>query len=184
MSVRSRISHFAARKVPVFSLILVALTGAIGGVLASGLIGIATTTLAGESGTFHDNTGKFTIIDNGLSVTASTKHDNAAGALACGGTLLNVYSNVTAGQWLDHLTIKTSESNSHIVRIIVRDQGKSPDGNVFTSLTTNGRSPIGNVLTSLTTGVWTCTETTTVNLYIGLLTTTVNPPLTIYTTVT
>ncbi len=168
-NLKARISHFAARKVPVLSLILVAVTGAVVGVLASGLITITSTALSGESGTFHNNTGKFTVVDHGLAVAANTKGDNAASAIACGGTPLNVYSNVTAGQWLDYLTFTTSESHTHVVHITVHSDAETA---------------LGTLLTSITTGTWTCTEVTEVTVYVGLRTTSITPPLTVYETVT
>ena len=168
-SLKTRISHFAGRRVPVLSLILVALAGAIVGVLASGLITVASTALSGEGGAFHNDSGKFTIVDNGLAVAANTLKDSAASALACGGTPLNVYSNVTAGQWMDVLTFTTSASHSHVVRITARS---------------DSASALGGMLTSVTTGTWTCTELTVVTVYVGLLTTSITPPLTMYESVT
>lgn len=139
------------------------------GVLANSLITVASTALSGEGGTFHNVTGKFTIVDHGLAVAANTLRNNAASAIACGGTPLNVYSNVTAGEWMDVLTFTTSESHTHVVHITVHSDGETA---------------LGALLTSVTTGTWTCTEVTEVTVYVGLLTASITPPLTVYETVT
>jgi hypothetical protein len=170
-SIRVIVSRITTKKVPALTLVVVAIIGMVAGVLAA-TITLNQTLYTGEVGTYHNNTGAFTVTDTGLSVVANGASTNATTAIGIAGTGIALTNTLTAGHWMDVLTFVMSSpgSSTHTATITAR----------------NGTGPEGSSLLTVTSGVWTTTSgsTGTVTFYIDLGTASLTAPLTIYVNVT
>ena len=166
------ISKFNAKKVPALALVLVAMIGAVAGVLAASVT-ISNTSTNGEHGGFHNNTGLWTVTDNGLSVVNGAASTNATTAFSLAGTSVLLSNALTAGHWMDTVTFVDS----------------SPAAGTFTATLkfyqSNG-TPQGTQLGStVTSGTWTTTSssTGTITFYVDLGASPITAPVTSYITV-
>jgi hypothetical protein len=170
-SIRVIVSRITTKKVPALTLVIVAIIGMVAGVLAA-TITLNQTLYTGEVGTYHNNTGAFTVTDTGLSVVANSASTNATAAIGIAGTGIALTNTLTAGHWMDVLTfvMSTPGSSTHTATITAR----------------NGTGPQGSSLVTVTSGVWTTTSgsTGTVTFYVDLGTTSLTAPVTIYVNVT
>lgn len=170
-SIRLALSRLTAKKVPALTLVLVAIVGMVAGVLAA-TITINQAVYTGEVGTYHNNTGAFTVTDTGLSVVANGASTNATSAIAIAGTGIALTNTLTTGHWMDVLTfvMSTPGVSTHTATITAR----------------NGTSPQGSTLVTITSGTWTTSgsSTGTVTFYIDLGTASLTPPVTVYVNVT
>ncbi len=170
-SIRLALSRLTAKKVPALTLVLVAIVGMVAGVLAA-TITINQAVYTGEVGTYHNNTGAFTVTDTGLSVVANAASSNATTGFTIAGSGVALTNALTAGHWMDVLTflMSTPGASTHVATISVR----------------NGTGPQGSSLVTVTSGTWTTTggSTGTVTFYIDLGTASLTSPTTVYVNVT
>src|SRR5205809_7084200 len=83
-SIRVILSRITTKKVPALTLVVVGIVGMVAGVLAA-TITLNQTLYNGEVGTYHNNTGVFTVTDNGLTVVANAASTNATGVITMAG---------------------------------------------------------------------------------------------------
>src|SRR2546425_172802 len=102
-NLRVKISQAANKKVPALSLVVVAMLGMVGGVLAANLA-ITTISSSGEIGTLHTNSDKMTVVDNGLGVVANNTNSVLTATFPANGLNLNITNGATAGHWFDKIT--------------------------------------------------------------------------------
>ncbi len=123
INLRSKVSHFASKKVPALSLILVATVGMVAGVLAATIV-VTQKSFTGEAGQYHNNTGTFSITDNGLAVVANAAATNITTSVTFGATGTNkaLVNALTAGNWMDYIDFTTTlaDSSSHTVTVTIR----------------------------------------------------------------
>ena len=176
-NLRIRLSRLTTTKVPALSLILVATVGMVVGVLAA-TITVTPNNFTGESGTYHNTTGTFTVSDKGLDVAANTVASNITTAVTLGANGTNKVLNtaMTAGDWMETLTFTdtASDATGHVATITIRS-GTGPQGQ-----TTLASSPI-------TLGTITgpgSASTGTITVYIDLGVTSLSTPVTVYVSVT
>jgi len=147
------------------------------GVLAA-TITVTPNNFTGESGTYHNTTGTFTVSDKGLGVAANTVASNITNAVTLGATGTNKVLNngMTAGDWMETLTLTdtATDSGPHVPTITIRS-GTGPQGQ-----TTLASSPI-TVGTITGPGV---SSTGTITVYIDLGVTSLSTPVTVYVSVT
>src|SRR5689334_2148207 len=139
-SIRVIVSRITTKKVPALMLVVVAIIGMVAGVLAA-TITLNQALYTGEVGTYHNNTGAFTVTDTGLSVVANGASTNATTAITIAGTGIALTNTLTAGHWMDVLTfvMTTPGISTHTATITAR----------------NGAGPEGSSLVTVTSGVWT-----------------------------
>jgi len=170
-SIRVAISRITTKKVPALTLVLVAIIGMVAGVLAA-TITLNQSVYTGEVGTYHNNTGTFTVTDTGLSPVANTASTNATSALSIAATGIALNNALTAGHWMDVVTfvMNTPAAGTHTATITVR----------------SGTTNQGSSIASVTSGVWTtsASSTGTVTVYVDLGTTSLTAPVTVYVNVT
>lgn len=176
-NLRIRLSRLTTTKVPALSLILVATVGMVIGVLAA-TITVTPNNFTGESGTYHNTTGTFTVSDKGLDVAANTVVSNITTAVTQGATGTNKVLNnaITAGDWMETLTFidTATDATAHVATITIRS-GTGPQGQ-----TTLASSPI-------TVGTITgpgSASTGTITVYIDLGAASLTTPVTVYVNVT
>ena len=170
-SLRVIVSRITTKKVPALTLVVVGIVGMVAGVLAA-TITLNQTLYNGEVGTYHNNTGVFTVTDTGLSVVANAASTNATSAITIAGSGIALNNALTAGHWMDVLTfvMNPAGGSTHTATIIAR----------------NGAGPEGTSLVTVTSGVWTTTgsSTGTVTFYVDLGTASLTAPVTVYVNVT
>jgi hypothetical protein len=170
-SIRIIVSRITTKKVPALTLVLVAIVGMVAGVLAA-TITLNQTLYTGEVGTYHNNTGAFTVTDTGISVVANAATSNATTAITIAGAGQALTNALTAGHWMDVLTfvMTTPGVSTHTATITAR----------------NGTGPQGTSLVTVTSGAWTTSgsSTGTITFYVDLGTTSLTAPVTIYVNVT
>jgi hypothetical protein len=166
-SLRVRLSKLTAKKVPALALVVVGLVGMVAGVFAAAIT-INSVTYTGESGTFHNNTGAFTVSDTGLFVVANLASTNATAAITITGSGIALNNGLTAGHWMDVITfvMTTPGISTHTATITFR----------------NGTGPEGSTLATVTSGLWTTSgsSTGTVTFYVDLGVTSISAPITSY----
>ncbi len=176
INLRSKVSHFASKKVPALSLILVATVGMVAGVLAATIV-VSQKSFTGEAGQYHNNTGTITVTDNGLAVVANAVTSNVTAAVTWGATGTNrqVYNTLVAGDWMDYIDFTTTltDTSTHTVTVTIR----------------SGTGGIGSTtLLSVTSGLFTAPTTTSsaakITMYLDLATTSITAPFTVYVNVT
>ena len=170
-SIRVAISRITTKKVPALTLVLVAIIGMVAGVLAA-TITLNQSVYTGEVGTYHNNTGTFTVTDTGLSPVANQASANATNTITIAGTAMALNNALTAGHWMDVVTfvMNTPAAGAHTATITVR----------------SGTTNQGSSVASVTSGVWTTStsSTGTVTVYVDLGTTSLTAPVTVYVNVT
>jgi hypothetical protein len=170
-SIRVIVSRITTKKVPALALVVVAIVGMVAGVLAA-TITLNSTIYTGEVGTYHNNTGAFTVTDTGLSPVANAASTNATSAITIAGTGIALTNTLVAGHWMDVVTfvMSTPGVSTHSVTITTR----------------SGTGPQGASLVSVTSGVWTTSgsSTGTVTFYVDLGTASLTAPVTVYVNVT
>ena len=170
-SIRVAISRITTKKVPALTLVVVAIIGMVAGVLAA-TITLNQSVFTGEVGTYHNNSGAFTVTDTGLSPVANAASTNATSAMTIAGSGIALNNALTAGHWMDVLTfvMTTPGVSTHVATITVR----------------NGAGPEGTSLVTVTSGTWTTSgsSTGTVTFYVDLGTASLTAPVTVYVNVT
>lgn len=170
-SIKVAISRITTKKVPALMLVVVAIIGMVAGVLAA-TITLNQAIYTGEVGTYHNNTGSFTVTDTGLSVVANAASTNATSPITIAGTGWALNNALTAGHWMDVLTfvMSTPGVSTHTATISFR----------------NGTGPQGTSLVTVTSGTWTTSgsSTGTVTFYVDLGTASLTAPVTVYINVT
>ncbi len=170
-----RLSQLVSKKVPALSLILVAVMGMVGGVLAATMV-VTQYTNTGVAGSYRNNAGTITITDKGLAVVANAVTSNITSAVTWGatGTDKQVYNTLVAGNWMHYIEFTTSltDTSTHTVTVTIR----------------SGTGGLGTVLITQTTGTWTAPTTTTstakITVYLDLATQTITAPMTVFVTST
>ncbi|SRR6058998_2149646 len=122
-NIRMTISRINAKKVPALSLVLVAIVGAVVGVIA-GSITVTQLSYQGEQGTYHNTTGAFTVVDNGLQVVANGAAANYVNNTQITGSDQPFNANaLVAGHWVDSFSFSTSltDGSSHKITVTIRD---------------------------------------------------------------
>jgi hypothetical protein len=168
------ISRINAKKVPAMSLVLVAIVGAVAGVIA-GSITVTQLSYTGEQGTYHNNTGAFTVLDNGLQVVANGASANYVNNTQITGSDQPFNANgLTAGHWVDSFSFSTSltDGSSHKITVTIRD-GTGTVGSVLLSY--GSTSTFVKAPASALTG--------TVTLFFDLGASPISTPITAYVTV-
>ncbi len=169
-SLRLRLSRITAKKVPALTLVVVGLVGMVAGVLAAAIT-INPVTYYGETGTYHNNTGAFTVTDTGLFVVANALSTNATSAVTIGATAVALNNGLSAGHWMDVVTfvMNAPAAGSHSAAITLR----------------NGSGPEGSTLATVTSGTWTTSSssTGTLTFYVDLGTEILTAPVTAYISV-
>ena len=169
-SLRVKLSKIIGKKVPVLALVVVGLVGMVAGVLAAAIT-INPVTFYGESGTYHNNTGVFTVNDMGLAVVANSATTNATNAISIGSTGIVLNNDLIAGHWMDVVTfvMNTPASGSHSATLTFK----------------NGSGPSGSTLVTVTSGAWSTSgaSTATVTFYVDLGTASLTAPVTAYISV-
>ncbi len=170
-SIRVILSRITTKKVPALTLVVVGIVGMVAGVLAA-TITLNQAIYTGEVGTYHNNTGVFTVTDTGLSVVANAASTNATSPITIAGSGIALNNALTAGHWMDVLTfvMATPGGSTHTATITAR----------------NGAGPEGTSLVTVTSGTWTTTggSTGTVTFYVDLGTASLTAPVTVYVNVT
>lgn len=170
-SIRVAISRITTKKVPALTLVVVAIIGMVAGVLAA-TITLNQAVYTGEVGTYHNNSGAFTVTDTGLSPVGNAASTNATSAITIAGSGIALNNALTAGHWMDVLTFQmtTPGGSTHTANITVR----------------NGTGPQGSSLVTVTSGTWTTTGGSTgiVTFYVDLGTASLTAPVTVYVNVT
>ncbi len=170
-NLRVRLSSYTNKKVPVLALIVVAVLGMVAGVLAA-TITVGQTSYSGEQGTYHNNSGAFTVTDTGLFVVANGASTNATTVFTIAGTGVAFNNALVAGHWMDVVTFVMSSpsAGTHTATLSYR----------------SGTGPQGTSLVSVTSGTWTTTtgSTGTVTFYVDLGVTQITAPLTVYVNTT
>jgi len=164
---RARITRITGKKVPALALVVVGLVGMVAGVLAAAIT-ITPVTYFGETGTYHNNTGVFTVTDTGLFVVANSASTNATSAITIGGSGMALNNALTAGHWMDIVTfvMNTPAVGSHSATLTFK----------------NGAGPEGSTLVTVSSGTWTTSgsSTGTVTFYVDLGTSSITAPVTAY----
>ena len=170
-SLRTRLSQLTTKRVPALALVVVAMAGMVAGVLAANIV-ITQANYTGEIGTYHSNTGAFSVVDNGLAVVANTVANNGSTTVTFTTATQQLYVNtVTAAHWMDSLVFTPpATSGTHTVTITVR----------------SGTGALGvTTLASITTGTWTTNANTgAVTVYVDLGASPITAPVTVYVNVT
>ena len=171
-NLRVRLSQLTNKKVPALALVVVAMLGMVAGVLAASITVNQVTPNTGEVGTYHTNTGGFTVTDTGLSIAANSASTNATSTFTIPATSVALNNALTPGHWMDVVTFLNSPAaaGTHQATLTFR----------------SGTGPEGSTLATVTSGTWTTTtgSTGTVTFYVDLGVTTIASPLTAYVSVT
>jgi hypothetical protein len=166
-SLRVKLSRITAKKVPALALIVVGLVGMVAGVFAAAIT-INSVTYTGETGSFHNNTGVFTVSDTGLFVVANSASTNATTAITIAGSGIALTNALTTGHWMDVVTflMNAPASGTHTATITFR----------------NGTGPEGSTLATVTSGTGTTSgsSTGTVTFYVDLGVASIAAPITSY----
>jgi len=168
------ISKLNAKRVPALSLVLVAIVGAVAGVIA-GSVTVTQLSYQGEQGTYHNNTGAFTVVDNGLQVVANAGSANYANNTQITGSDQPFNANaLVAGHWVDSFSFSTTltDGSSHKISVTIRD-GAGTVGTVL--LTYSSTSTFVRAPSSALSG--------TVTLFFDLGASPITTPITAYVTV-
>ncbi len=175
-NLRVKISQVSSKKVPALALLVVAMIGMVGGVLAATMV-VGQTKYTGEAGTYHNSAGTVTATDNGLAVVANAVASNVTAALTWGATGTNkqVYNTLVAGDWMDYIAFTTTltDGSTHTVTVTIR----------------SGTGALGSttLVSSVASGLWTAPTTTsstaTVTMYLDLGVQSITSPLTVYVNV-
>src|SRR6267143_465658 len=173
--IRVRLSRFTTTKVPVLSLVLVAIVGMAVGVFAA-TITVTPNSFLGEIGTYHNNTGTMTVTDNGLSIVSNTTGIAPATTATfptSGNTNLFNGATFTAGHWMETLVFKDTltDTSQHTVKISV---------NSNPGATAPAGSALITQVTLTLTGPGASAGTGTITVYLDLGVTTITAPLTVY----
>ncbi len=173
-SLRVGLSKLANRKVPALSLFVVAILGMVAGVLAAAIT-VSQTSYTGEKGTFHNNSGTFTITDVGLRVVANAATSNVSTSVTFGatGTDKALVNTLTAGNWMEVLEFTTTltDSSSHTATITVR----SNTGPLGSTILVNAQTA--------TLVAPSASSTAKITIYLDLGAQTITAPLTVYVNV-
>ena len=174
-NIRMTISRINAKRVPALSLVLVAIVGAVVGVIA-GSITVTQLSYTGEQGTYHNNTGSFTVVDNGLQVVANSAAANYANDTQIGASGDQPFNGnaVTAGHLVESFSFSTTLTggSDHKITITIRN-GPSTFGTTlvtFGSTSTFIKAPASS-------------SSATVTLYFDLGASPITTPITAYVTV-
>jgi hypothetical protein len=176
-NLRLKLNLISSKKVPLLSLLLVAIVGMVVGVLAAN-ISVTPNSFTGAMGTYNTNTGTMTVNDQGLSIVTNAGgiSPNTTATFGANGSNSNLYNGATftGGHWMETIvfTNTATDSASHDVTIkVVHGPGVPNGGTVLASvtliLTGHGSSSTG-----------------TVTDYIDLGTSTITAPMTVYVTST
>src|SRR5260370_12786669 len=114
-SIRVAISRITTKKVAALTVVVVAIIGMVAGVLAA-TITLNQAVYTGEVGTYHNNSGAFTVTDTGLSPVANSASTNATSAITIAGTGIALNNVLTAAHSMDVLSYVISTprgSNQH-----------------------------------------------------------------------
>lgn len=174
-NIRMTISRINAKKVPALSLVLVAIVGAVAGVIA-GSISVSQLSYQGEQGTYHNNTGAFTVVDNGLQVVANGAGANYANDTQIGASGDQPFNGnaLTTGHWVDSFSFSTTLTGGSDYKITITIRNGS--GTFGTSLVTFGSS-------STFIKAPTSSSSATITLYFDLGASPITTPITAYVTV-
>jgi hypothetical protein len=169
---KGKILLLSNKKVPALALVVVALAGMVAGVLAASMT-VSQAPFQGEQGNYHNNTGAFTVTDNGLVVIANTFGNNATTMQVPSSGNTDYRTGTTAGNWAESLTFQTTlfsaGNTGHTVTVTFRSGG-SAVGNSLQTYSGTIKEP-------------TASSTGTVTLYIDLGTQSITSPVTAYVTV-
>ena len=164
----------SSRKRLALAIAAIAMIAAIGGAYAVSST-ISQVNYSGEQGTYHNNSGGITAVDNGLAPVANNVTGNVTSAVTWGstGSDKQVYTTMTAGDLMDYITFHTTlnDTSAHTATVTIR----------------HGTGALGTTLVTATSGTWTApssTSTATITMYIDLGAQTVSSPITVYVTVT
>ncbi len=175
-NLKTKLRGFTSKKVPALSLVLVAIAGMVGGVLAATMV-VTQYSNTGVAGSYRNSTGTITITDKGLAVVANAVTSNVTSAVTWGatGTDKQVYNTLVAGNWMQYFEFTTTmtDTSTHIATITIR----------------SGTGGLGNTsLATVTSGTWTAPTTTAstakITVYIDLAVQTITAPMTVYVSVT
>jgi hypothetical protein len=155
-NLKVKISQLTNKKVPALALVVVAMLGMVAGVLAATLV-VTQTTPTGEVGTYHNNTGTFTVTDTGLSVVSNTNSTDGSGkSFTIIGTAVSLNNPLTAGDWMDVVTFTPASptGTTHVASLTFR----------------SGTGPQAAILKTVTSGTWTTngSSTGTITFYVDL----------------
>lgn len=172
-NLKVRLSQLTTKKVPALALVVVAMLGMVAGVLAANIV-ITPVPNTGEIGTYHTNSGGFTVTDTGLAVVANTNAtDGSTQTFSIISTAVSLNNPLTAGHWMDVVTFLNTPAaaGTHVAKLTFHS-GTGPQGSTL--------------LASVTSGTWTTTtaSTGTVTFYVDLGTSPITSPLTAYISVT
>ncbi len=178
----SRIKLFFGRlnnkKVPLVSLVFVAIVGMIAGVIAATIVVNQTANYAGEGGTYQTSSGVITFTDSGLLIVnvAVTPLNTTMTFPTSGNT--NFYSGqtFTVGHWVEVLVFSDGASDpaSHTVKVTIKTSSSAPSGTVLT-----GFNPLQFTLTGANVA-----SPGTITAYLDLGVTSITSPMTILVTAT
>ena len=174
LNLRSKLSGLASKKVPALSLILVAIAGMVGGVLAATMV-VTQYSNTGIAGSYRNSTGTITVTDKGLAVVANSASTNITSTVIWGatGTDKVVNNALTAGNWMQYFEFTTSltDSSSHTATITIR----------------TGAGPVGDTtVATVTTGAWTApgsSSSAKITVYVDLGVQSITAPLTAFVSV-
>src|SRR5260370_37791685 len=138
-SIRVAISRITTKKVAALTVVVVAIIGMVAGVPAA-TIALNQAVYTGEVGTYHNNSGAFTVTDTGLSPVANAASTNATSAITIAGTGIALNNVLTAGHWMDVLTF------------VMSTPGVSPPPSKIA--VRNGTGPPGSSLVTVNSGTW------------------------------
>ena len=177
-SLRVKLSRISNKKVPALALVVVAIVGMVFGVFAAS-ISITSTSYTGEIGTYNNVAGTMTVVDQGLSVIANVPGSaNTSATFGATGTNHNIFysstANFVAGNWEEAIqfTDTATDSSAHTVKITIDNGSSVPAGSALVAQSTITLTGPG------------ASSTGTITVYIGLQTTSITAPLTIYVTST
>jgi len=174
-SLKTKLQQLPSKKVPALALVVVAIAGMIMGVIAASTI-VTNNSFTGEVGTYHNNTGTYSPVDNGLFVVSNPFSSNITTSVTFGasGTNKVLMNTLVAGDWCEKLTFTG-----------VGGDGATHNGHVTVQ---NGTGPTGGTfLNSLNAQTFTLvggggSGTGTVTMYLDLGSGTIGNPITVYVT--
>ncbi len=175
-NIRMAVSRLNDKKVPALALVLVAVAGAVAGVLGASISISTSANYKGEAGTIHQNSGVFTITDTGLTVVNSANAtDGSADAFTIPASAYTVNNALVQGDWVDTVNFVDSSPST-------------TTGTYHATLSFyqhTGSSASGTLIKTVTGGTWTVasTSTGTVSFEIDLGAGPFTAPITAYVTV-
>lgn len=177
-NIRVKLSRLTSKKVPVLSLVVVALAGMVLGVMAASLT-INQNNFLGTTGTYTANTGTMTVTDQGLSIISNVPSSaNTSATFGPNTTNRNIFysatTNFVAGQWEEsvQLTDTASDANPHTVKITIDSGPTAPAGTALVAQATVTLTGPGSASTG------------TITVYVALQTASITAPMTVYVTST